>query len=71
MSEMSETDEQLADEMNSGEEHFNPATGYIETTAHLEEGRSATPDAKPVDEDEEHYNPATGYIETTPHPDTV
>jgi hypothetical protein len=53
------------------EEHINPATGYVETTAH-EDGPGVPPAAAPVDEDAEdevHINPATGFVETTAHDD--
>jgi hypothetical protein len=47
------------------EEHINPATGYVETTAH-EDGRGVPPAAAPATEgDEDHINPATGFVETT------
>jgi len=56
------------DDATPDEEHINPATGYVEITAHADGPRAATPSS--VDEeDEEHINPATGYVETTAHRD--
>ena len=52
------------DETTPTEEHYNPATGYIETTATEDDAQPSDTSATPLD-DGEHYNPATGYIETS------
>jgi hypothetical protein len=57
------------DDDTSFEEHINPATGYVETTAHDDGPQTDGPGPVDDEEDEGHYSPATGYIETTAHLD--
>ena len=56
------------------EMHINPATGYMEEVATLDEVEAASQAAAPSDlgdetEDEMHINPATGYVEGIAHQD--
>ena len=59
------------------EMHINPATGYMEEVASLDDpapAASSPPQSVPSDlgdetEDEMHINPATGYVEGIAHQD--
>jgi hypothetical protein len=59
------------------EMHINPATGYMEEVASLDEAAaSEAPNPAPSDsdlgdetEDEMHINPATGFVEGIAHQD--